>query len=722
MIAFSLTSLLIGGLYSQFAVTSIIIVLGCCLAFVQYKALKAEQEVTARHVEALNYEKAKSADKVRYLAKISHDLRTPLHGINGLLEIIECENVSPKVQRYLDQMHISTQALMNVISDVIDLSQTDDKPLELRVHNFRLLDVCENMIRLFSQVADSKQIDLQLHFDSRLFNQFVYSDSQRLYQVLSNLMGNAFKYTDKGKVALWVVFRQKNLQEVDVKFIVADTGIGMSEEELALIFSSFYQVKDSQSGRLEGSGLGLDICKQLVTLFGGELKANSRKHFGTRFEFEITFKQSHQNSHMYIESKKVKNSPVVLVSRRGTMTESIRLFLDANKLEVLHFETIEKAIKASFELTVDLLLLELDVSQSFLKAQELKKVLKPDTACLIVSSAQYQQFDQWQLLYKPVLPSEIIKICIRSGLLKNLISAQLGKIDYAGLLADHISLHSDTKMLIVDDIDINRIVLHEAIKQLGFNNFDFAINGKQAVELCQEKHYDVVWMDFTMPVMSGEEAGQCIRKNGFTGTIIGVTAAVDEEVKLACKQTMNAILTKPVLREQLSKAIYQHLIVPAQSNQENKELSDKLNELRLSLQEHLPVNVLVASEDQRIKNQLSELFAQTQDFTVSFVNKAMDIGMVLQLQSYQILLLDADFSSLSISALMHDMNVKRMDLPTFVLTHSNKNNNAPWLKVFTPVYKPIDKNELCKAMLNKLGDINNEERNRSSKTNPIEPQ
>ena len=638
--------------------------------------------------DLLNAEKELSIQKTKYLAKVSHDLRTPLHGINGIIEIIEKETVSPKIQRYLDQMRISSQALMNVIADTIDLSVRDTGELQIKYADFKLLDVCENVIRIFTQSADEKNIQLELHFDPRLFSQAVISDSQRLYQVLNNLIGNAFKFTEQGKICLWVIAKSRNEEEVEVRFLITDTGFGIPEENLNSIFNPYFQVDKANVKHIQGSGLGLNISQELVKKLGGELKVTSRLNFGSKFFFDLRLKQAKTSSGKSYKLKDTEQNQIVLLSQRDVATESMIQQLSKWNTDVKLFNHVDDMQKSQIKQPISLLIIELDAVDSFNQANQIKDVISARANCLLISNYQYREYEDWQLLYKPLLPSSVLQLCLRNDILRSKFSLSDQPIVYTDLVKSYFQ-EIKIKVLIVDDIEINRIVLNEALKQIGVAGFEFAANGAQAADLAEKQDFDMIFMDLNMPVMNGYEAAVKIKQIKPHTKIIAITATVEDETLKACEKMMDRVLGKPITSECLAKEIYS-LVVAQHFDEEDMNVhKNKLVQTASQSGLSMPISVLVASADNTINSLLVELFEGIQEYKLLFVKQAIDIPEILQVEPFQLLIIDENLHRLSMPILFEELNKKRINLPIHVLTDKKREHAQPWQRVCKAVQKPI---------------------------------
>lgn len=466
-------------------------------------------------------QEAESANRIKsdFLAMMSHEIRTPLNGVIGMTNLLLNTGLTAIQRDYAENIQASGENLISIINDILDLTKIDSGRMELESEAFELQVCIEDTLDLLAYKAIEKQLDL-LYFIEHDVPAVLKGDVLRLRQILLNLVSNAIKFTGSGEIFISVQLLGQSADEVELKFQVKDTGIGIDPDKIAQMFEAFVQADSSTTRKYGGTGLGLAISKRLVNLMGGEIWAESEPGKGSEFFFTIKAK----TSQVVKPRLRVKGNVVQLKDRRVLIVDDNQTNCQILKL---HFESwgMKPVIADSGQAALSLLETEgafhiavLDYQMPGMDgvqlARKIRRMGRYEKLPLILlsSSGDHEQHSAGLFdarLLKPVrikgLFDEVLHIMTDIEKRRKMAEPQTNQIDV------NLSQRLPLRILIAEDNLVNQKLAISLLNLMGYK-VDAVLNGAEVLKIMNEKEYDIILMDLQMPELNGIEATIRIRE------------------------------------------------------------------------------------------------------------------------------------------------------------------------------------------------------------------
>ena len=488
---------------------------------------------------------AESANRAKsaFLANISHEIRTPMNGVVGMAEVLSETPLTDEQQLYVETIKNSGEALLLIINDVLDYSKVEAGKLDLHVTTFDLEQVVLEVLMLLQPSAGGKNLHLLMAFDMRLPTA-VSGDPGRLRQILTNLIGNAIKFTATGHVAIRISADETDTARIH--FAIEDTGIGIPPDKLKSIFDEFNQVENERNRQFDGTGLGLAISQRLVGMMGGEISVESTDGLGSTFAFALSLPQA--PTAKALPSVHPDLLHVLVLDTLEISGDILQRQLELLGLKVTRCSSADTALE---HLDETIAVVIADHAPPVLDGVALARHIADGpypVPVLLVSPTPYH--DQGAA---PGVQAFLTKPTARKDLLTHL----------ATLAPPTFQRREDTpepalrkmRILAAEDNRTNQLVFGKMIKSLNIELI-FAANGEEAVALYTSFQPDLVFMDISMPRMDGKEATRAIRaletEGDRTVPIIALTAhAMESDVTAILDAGLDHCLTKPLRKKDI---------------------------------------------------------------------------------------------------------------------------------------------------------------------------
>lgn len=511
--------------------------------------------------------------KSEFVAQVSHEIRTPMNGVLGACDLALRENPPAKTREYLEMIHSSAINLMDLINDILDFSSIESGRIKFETHQFSLRETVERIYDVFHDMIQEKDLEFAVDLPREIPDQLL-GDALRLRQVIINLLGNAFKFTESGEIVLRIRLAQHAGRELELVFSVADTGSGIEADKLDTLFDAFVQADGNRTRARRGTGLGLAISKKLVEYMGGAIWVQSMPGKGSTFSFTAHFGVAAETPAKQNEGRRrtdLVDLKALIIDDHDVARETLGMLVASFGCLVRMAATPHEALKICAAAIrqkdrIDLILLDhnMDEMNGVELAARISGLEWPvDAPVLVMISGYTASIDREaaakagirKILSKPIKWSQLSDELV--GLFVDEMPPPTKDVGAADAEGDF----TGKRVLVVEDNPINQRVARALLQSVNFEVIT-ACDGDEVLDVLEREPCDIVLMDVQMPRMDGYEATRLLRtRPGFKSLpVVAMTADATEEAMKKCMAAgMDDYVSKPIDRARLLALMKQFL-------------------------------------------------------------------------------------------------------------------------------------------------------------------